>query len=107
MRVTPPGAVARCTVTNSRKVFPVADFEVGRLARVLQILRALAKAREGVKLVVRADDRRPRQHDVAVQPAARPQRHAGPTTQYGPISTPSPSCAEASIDGGGMDGAPS
>ncbi len=48
-RVVPPGAVARCTVTNSRKAVVLADLQAGRLAGVLQILRTSARRRRTVK----------------------------------------------------------
>jgi hypothetical protein len=50
--------VPRWTVENSRKGVPLADFEISRLALVLQILRLEPDGRIGKKLVARTDPAR-------------------------------------------------
>ena len=68
-RVVEPGAVPRCTVTNSRKVFPSPTARWSRLARVLEILRLLADGAESVEAIAPANLARSIQAHVMLQPA--------------------------------------
>ena len=55
MTVFSPGPVPRWMVENSRKRVALADFEMGRLALVFQVLRLEADGGVGKKFVARAD----------------------------------------------------
>lgn len=58
------------------KCVSVADFQVGRLAVVFQVLRALADAREREELVCLSDDAGAVQRDVVLEPASITENYA-------------------------------
>ena len=59
---------AICRHEFAKRVF-VADFQIGRLAAIFQILRLLSDRAVGVKFVFRAGPHRPAERDVMLQPA--------------------------------------
>ena len=60
----------------AKRIF-IANFQIGRLARVFQVLRLLTDRAVGVKFIFSAGAHRPAQRDVMLQPAVRSDYDVG------------------------------